>query len=261
MPQLTHLLGPAIDEGSGSSNTRWLRRLDILKELIGQLPRVGLFSQTCHPDTLDVLGFQAAGFDTSLQFSAEIHPAPEDAMWRGMRDKTRNVIRRAAERAQTRELADPVEFTRFYADNLARAGTRSYFDLSRVAPLFQAAHARGQARILAVDDPSGQKAAAVLYVWDERRMWYLLSSRDPRFTDNGAVSSLIWEGIKEAARRGLIFDFDGVSSNGSARFFAGFGATLRPRYVVHRTSPGFAVADSLLACLRGRWARNHFTGP
>src|SRR5204862_1996323 len=59
MPHLAHLLGPAIDEGSGTANTRWLRRMDILRELMGRLPRVALFSQTCHPETTDVLGLQA----------------------------------------------------------------------------------------------------------------------------------------------------------------------------------------------------------
>jgi hypothetical protein len=260
MPQLTHLLGPAIDEGSGSSNTRWLRRLDVLKELIGQLPDVGLFSQTCHPDTPDVLGFQAAGFDASLQFSAETPPAPEDALWRAMRDKTRNVIRRAAERGQAQVMTDPGEFARFYADNLARADTHSYFELDLVPPLFEAGHARGQARLLAVRNRSQDVIAAVLYVWDDRRMWYLMSSRDPRFPDNGAVSLLIWEGMKDAARRGLTFDFHGVASNGSARFYAGFGAALKPRYWVHRSSASYALAHNLAVLLRGRSNRNHFIG-
>jgi hypothetical protein len=262
MPTLTHLLGPALDEGRGSSNTRWLRRMDIAQELVGQLPpRLGLFSQTCHPDTMDVLAFQGLGFDSFVQFSAEIASNSPDDAWRQMRDKTRNVIRRAQERGQVHVLADPYEFQRFYAGNLSSVGDASYFDLSRIGSLFEAARARDQARIFAVRNSANAMIAAVFYVWDRRRLWYLLSSRDPRFTDNGAVSLLIWHGMQEAIRRGLVFDFDGIASSGAARFFAGFGAQIRPRYAVHRMSPALAAARGAAALLRGHFNRNHFIAP
>jgi hypothetical protein len=261
MPPLTHLLGPAMDEGKGSSNKRWLHRLDLTGELVGQLPRLGLFSQTCHPDTGDVLGFQAKGFDSFVQFSAEIPAQPTEAAWRGMRDKTRNVIRRAQERGRLEKVLDPHEFTRFYASNLAAVGDASYFDLNLIAPLFEAARSRDQAQILGVRDCAGEMVAAVFYVWDARRQWYFLSSRNPRLPDNGAVSLLIWQGMQDAAQRGLTFDFDGIASSGAARFFAGFGAQVKPRFAVYRRSPAFAVVDSLAACARGGWSRSHFTSP
>jgi hypothetical protein len=262
MPALTHLLGPAIDEGRGSSNTRWLRRMGIAQDLVGQLPAgLGLFSQTCHPDTLEVMAFQGCGFDSFVQFSAEIPPDCEDEAWRHMRDKTRNVIRRAQERGQVQVLADPHEFTRFYAGNLVAAGESSYFDLGRIAPVFEAARARDQARIFAIRNSANVIVAAVFYVWDDRRMWYLLSSRDPQVPDNGAVSLLIWHGIQEAIRRGLVFDFDGIAGAGVARFFAGFGAQIRPRYAVYRMSPAFAAARGAVAMMRGHFNRNHFTAP
>jgi hypothetical protein len=261
MPDLTHLLGPAIDEGRGSSNNRWLHRLEAVGELIRQLPPLGLFSQTCHPDTSDVLGFQAQGFDSFVQFSAEVEPAAQDATWRRMRDKTRNVIRRAQERGNVDPIDDPGEFERFYSANLARFGERSYFDLRRITPLFNAARRSDQARILGVRNARRELVAAVFYVWDRRRMWYLLSTRDANVPDNGAVSLLIWEGIQEASRRGLVFDFDGIASEGAARFFAGFGAVIRPRYAIYRMSPSFAATRSLAAMARGGWKRNHFTAP
>jgi hypothetical protein len=261
LPDLTHLLGPAIDDGAGSSNTRWLRRLDILKDLVAKLPRVAFFSQVCHPYTADVLGFQACGFDTSVQFTAEIEPAGEDALWLGMRDKTRNVIRRAQERMRLEVLQDAHEFGHFYRANLARDGDRSYFDLDCIPALYQEAHARNQAQILAVRDSRGSLAAAVCYVWDERRMWYLLSTRDSSIPDNGAVSLLVWKGMCDAAARRLVFDFDGVASQGAARFFAGFGASLRPRFAVHRASAGYALARTVVTFIRGRSNRNHFAAP
>ncbi|MDB5963526.1 MAG: hypothetical protein JWQ72_26 [Polaromonas sp.] len=261
MPDLTHLMGPVMDEGAGGSNKRWLRRLDILAELAGQLPRLGLFSQTCHPDTPDVLGFQACGFGTSVQFSAEIAPAPSEMLWRAMRDKTRNVIRRAGERWEVEVLDDPQRFCALYRDNLEHNQLDCYFDLAHITTAFRAAHQRGRARIVGLRNAQHQWGAAVFYVWDDHRLWYLLSSRDGRVADNGAVSLLIWHAIQEAAQRHIVFDFDGIASAGSARFYAGFGASIKPRFGIHRTSRGFDLADSLAHWVRGWSHRNHFTAP
>lgn len=261
MPPLAHLLGPAIDAGSGTGNTRWLRRLGILEDLVAQLPPLALFSQTCHPDLPDVLGFQALGFESFVQFSAEVPPQPQASTWAALRDKTRNVIRRAQEQAAIETLADPAEFTRFYMDNLARAGGRSYFDVDRIVPLYEAAHARSRARILAARARGGGLVAAVFYVWDARRMWYFLSTRSPQAANNGAVSLLVWEGMRLAGERGLVFDFDGIASAGAARFYSGFGARIRPRFAVYRRSIAYSLFTAALDALRGRSNRNHFTAP
>lgn len=260
MPPLTHALGPALDEGPGSANTRALHRLDLTKELIAQLPPLALFSQVCHRELAEVLAFQGAGFETSVQFSSEIAPAPQAQLWAAMRDKTRNVIRRAEERGRVEELHDPELFRRFYADNLADRGCHSYFDLDLIAPLYEACRARAQGRLLMCRDDRDRALAAVFYVWDRSTLWYFLSTRNANAADNGAVSLLVWEAIREAARRQLLFDFDGVSSEGSARFFAGFGGRIAARYAVRRGRGVYALARSLKASLLGS-QRNYFTAP
>jgi hypothetical protein len=261
MPTLAHLLGPAIDAGAGTGNTRWLRHMGILHELVQQLPKLALFSQTCHPDMPDLLGFQAFGFESFVQFSAEVGAHPEAAAWAGLRDKTRNVIRRAREQAGIETLTDPGEFVRFYLSNLTRAGGRSYFDADRIATVYEAAHSRGRARIVGARVKGGRLAAAVFYAWDDRRLWYFMSTRDPGSASNGAVSLLVWEGMHMARERGLVFDFDGIAGAGAARFYAGFGARICPRLAIYRRSIPYELFCAALDALRGRRNRNHFTAP
>jgi hypothetical protein len=234
--------------------------MDIQAELLGQLPRLASFSQVCHPDTPDVLGFQSSGFSSAVQFSAEIRPAPEAKLWSAMRDKTRNVIRRSQERSSVEHLADAAELVAFYEQNLSRAGARSYFDLGIARRVFAAASARDRGRIVVARDARKQLVAGLMYVWDQRRLWYLLSSRDPTSCDNGAGSLLVWHAMREAASRALIFDFDGIVTRGSARFYAGFGARIRPRFVVHRSSPCFRLAGNAIALARGDASWSAFTG-
>ena len=128
MPTLTHFLGPAIDVGEGSSNTRMLKRMAITRELIEKIPAVSSIYVKCHRGISDTIAFQDCGFHSSVQFTHEVFPQDPDSLWKNMRDKTRNVIRRAQEKLVVMTLSDPAEFIRFYISSLNDRGTNSYLD-------------------------------------------------------------------------------------------------------------------------------------
>jgi len=257
MPPLTHSLGPAIDEGQGSSNTRALRRLDLTEALLAQLPTVDHVGLCCHRGVSEVLAFQARGFASAPQFTVEIAPAPQDQLWANLRDKTRNVIRRCQQTSTVVQLDDPQEFVRFYLENLQRQQRQNYFLLNRVEALYEACAARGRVQLLGVQNTAQQLLGAAMIVNDEHRSYYLLTTRRPDVQDNGVISLLIWEALCHSAARGRTFDFDGIASEGASRFYAGFGGQLAPRYVVRKSSRRFMA----LRVLRNRLKfndRNHY---
>jgi hypothetical protein len=245
MPGLAHFLGPAIDAGSGARVTQATRHDAILRELLGRLPaHTGLY-QKLHRATLNTLLFQEQGYGTTVQFTFDVPPAPEASLWSGMRDKTRNAIRRAEVRYRVEDLSDPGRFVHAYKANLAARGLVNHYP--RMQAVCSAALDRGRGRMLAAMGPSGAIAACILYVWDADAAYYLLSSRDLE-SGNGAVSLLIWEAMRDSARRGLVFDFDGVGNAGSRVFYSGFGGTAMPRFIVFR----YSLGHRLLARLASR---------
>ena len=230
MPTLTHFLGPAVLEGEGSANTRFLRKFNLTRELIAQLPRAISYEIKCHAGVTDVIAFQAENFNTTVQFTHEVHPLPEQELWKRMRDKTRNVIRRAQEQYEVVSLSDTRAFIEFYARNLQQ---KSYLDLSVCARIIQSCLARERGRILAARSRKGDLVAANFCAWDTKSAYYLMSTRASN-AGNGAGSLLLWKAILDAAGRNLVFDMDGLASEGGILFFAGFGAEVRPRYVAER---------------------------
>jgi hypothetical protein len=230
MPTLTHFLGPAVVEGEGSANTRFLRRLSITRELIAKLPAAISYEIKCHAGVLDVIAFQAENFQTMVQFTHEVHPLPEPELWKRMRDKTRNVIRRAQEQYEVVPLDDPGAFIDFYAHNLQQ---KSYLDLSVCGKIIESCLTRQRGRILAARSRNGDLVAANFCAWDARSSYYLMSTRANN-AGNGAGSLLVWKAILDATSRELMFDMDGLASEGGILFFAGFGAEVRPRYVAER---------------------------
>ncbi len=239
MPPITHVLGPAVEEGAGGVNTRFLNRLSVTRELIRMLP-TQIVRQKLHRQIPDTLAFQAEGFKTTVLFTHEIAPAPHEKIWRNMRDKTRNVIRRAQERLTVAPLDDAGAFLHFYNQNVASRGRRNRIDSATCQALIEASQERDCGQILSARDADGKLAAAIFIAWDHEVAHYLMSSRDKN-SDNGAVSLLLWEAIKKVTSLGLVFDFNGVSNEGAIVFYAGFGAEIRPCYNVERSGPAFRV--------------------
>ncbi len=247
MPNLTHFLGPAIDAGEGAPANRALKHDGILRELLSRLPPHTGFYQKLHRSIVDTLVFQDLGYRTTVQFTYEIAPGAPADIWAGMRDKTRNVIRRAEEKYAVVTLHDPAEFSAIYDRNLVARGMSNYYH--RIVPVCAASLQRDAGRIIAARDKQGRVAAAIFYVWDERTAYYLLSTRND-IASNSAVSLLIWHAIQDTLNRGLLFDFDGVATPGSRLFYTGFGGQVAPRYIVSRYRPIHLVATRLMRPFR-----------
>jgi hypothetical protein len=233
MPVLTHFLGPAIDEGEGSRNTRFLKRLEITRNLLAKLPQASWQYVKCHRGITDVIAFQELGFRTYVQFTHEIAPNTVEILWQQLRNKTRNVIRKAEEQFKVAELTDPEEFIQLYKHNLEVKNVENEIDGGLCRKIISASIERQRGRIFTARDKEGRIVAANFCVWDETSSFYLLSTRCNN-SGNSAISLLLWEAIKDSAQRGLVFDFAGLGNKGSVLFYSGFGAAIGVRYVALR---------------------------
>jgi hypothetical protein len=242
MPPFTHVLGPLVQPGAGKPQTALMRRLSIIRDLIDQLPNVAFFKQALTLSLADGLAFQDRGFQVTPQYTFEIdcRESP-DSIWEAMHFKTRQHIRRAEEKFAVSILSDSQVFIDFYLDNIRRAGRRSFIDFTNFPTLFAEIQARKCGEILCACWPDGKPASMVVLVWGHGRMYYLLSTRARTQGDNGSISLLIWEASKRAHSRGLLFDLDGVSTSGTARFLSGFGGHLELRLVAQRSRAVYAA--------------------
>ncbi len=249
MPTLTHMLGPAVDEGDGNETSRRIRRITITRSLLRQLPRHSCLWIKCHRGTTDTLAFQAAAFLNRVQFTADVGPGAESKLWLDMRGTARRVIRRASEQLEVIDLQDPDEFMSFYDKNLRLRGIRNHYDADICRTTIAECLRRNAGRITVAVDSRRQLQAGVFTVWDERASYYLMTTRTPD-ADNGAISLLIWSAIKHASKNGLVFDFDGFNTAGDIQFFTRFGGRIVPRYVIEKASMSYRVVCKALQPFR-----------
>ncbi|HEX4111393.1 MAG TPA: GNAT family N-acetyltransferase [Stellaceae bacterium] len=233
IPPLTRIVGPVVQIEGKKMETRQRATFAAVCELLDQFPEFDSIRFRLDPSVSDVLPFQARGYQTSVQHTLQTDcRQSEEVLWSEMRDKTRNIIRRAQDSLSVIEIDDPEIFKRFYAGNLD--SEKSYFDLDLLPQIFAAARARGCARILASVDPRGDIHAQTFFLWDEHSCYYFLSSRDQSVAHAGAVSQLMWAGMQHAHALGLTFDFDGVTSQARYQFLVGFGGQPATRFILSK---------------------------
>jgi lipid II:glycine glycyltransferase (peptidoglycan interpeptide bridge formation enzyme) len=252
MPPFTHVLGPAVDAGSGKPQTRLLRRLSITRSLIQQLPPHFHFHQ--HLDSslddglamADGLAFQEHKFSVTPQYTFEVDCRRSlGDIWAAMHQKTRQPIRRAEERYSVRDVDNPQCFRDFYLKNTKNGGRVNRIDFEHFYALFSECRARNCGVILGAFDHDALPIAMTYLVWAHGTMYYLLSTRSFHVSDSGGVSLLIWSAMKQAHALDFVLDLDGVYSSGTAKFLSGFGGRIKTRLAVQRSSQPYRALQSL----------------
>jgi hypothetical protein len=246
MPQITRFLGPMLAPQIGKTETRIRSTHSIITELLTEIAGYDHVEMTLDAGFGDLAAFLAAGYDVKVHptFLLDCGGQPIDVLWAGLRDKTKNIIRRARECLTVNESNDVVGFSRFYETNLE--GTESYFDLSLLAPAFAAASARRQCKIVSAIDAHGIAHAKVFFIWDDKYVHYFLSTRDKNVAHPGAVSLLLWTGIELAHSLGLCFDFDGgIANDARYRFMVAFGGEVANRFDVARSTANYRLQHTI----------------
>lgn len=249
LPPLTHFLGPAVIEGEGKPSTKFLRRLEITSALIRQIPRHASFYIKCHRDINEVIAFQNNGFRTCVQFTNELQPQPADALWDSLRPDARNSIRSARDKYVAVKGDDPARFMDFYTKNIKAKGLKNNMDAEVCTRLVTACLERRRGQIIEARESDGTIAAAVFCAWDSTSCYGLMMTQKEG-AHRGAVKFIIWESILEAFNRNLIFDFDGVSSEATARVANDFTVAFMPRYTVLRESAPMRALRALQSTFR-----------
>ncbi len=233
-PHWSHLGGPIVDHRLSRTE-----QAEVIRSLIQQLPRRASFYFVCNPDLsyADLVRkvFKESGFDHTTQITYLRHPSGSGVLDAKKRNH-KGHIKRAAKELDCVDITAR-EFVQFFGTNLKARGKRSYSPLETMALLIEEATSRGQARAIAAkpnsrrqsvdDSPSASYDAAIVYVWDNHRCYYWLSTYRIRSADNSdakphpdATKLLAVKVMEDAQAMNLIFDADGVASPGAENLYS-----------------------------------------
>ena len=232
-PHWSHTAGPIVDQKLSPAEIT-----GVISSLLEQLPRRTSFNFVCSPSLpyADIVRsvFKRAGFEHTTQITY-VRPPSAGNVLGTRKSKHRGHIKRAAKELYCVDISAQ-EFVQFYEANLNAQGMTSYSPLDLLPGLIEEAISRGQARSIAAKSRcdhrpgicqlSGCYDAAIVYVWDDYRCYYWLSTRRiPHPGDSSAqphpdaTKLLAVKAMEDAQAMNLVFDTDGVTTPGSENLY------------------------------------------
>lgn len=125
----------------------------------------------------DGLAFQECGFNVGVQYTFQIDCRRDlEQLFGQMSLKTRQHVRLAERAYKVVPIDSPQTFVEFYKRTLAIRNLKSNIPLDRFEDVYSACHARNSGTIIAALDENNSPIAMTFLVWDERKMYYVISA-------------------------------------------------------------------------------------
>lgn len=248
MAMLTYTLGPWVRVSDGLKHYRKLSfEKTVMNRLIDSLPQHAIYRQNWDPDITNWQPFYWRGFQQTTRYTYVLPPVESsDQAWKRIEQKTRNQIRRAEDthRVSCAQSTDTAVLWTLIRETFLRQGMSVPYSKELFHRLQDAAFDHGQGlNIVGVVD--GMPVAGAFFVWDGRKMYYLASGSDRSNRETHALSLVLWEGIKLAIDKGLVFDFEGTMLENVEPHFRSFGAVQTPYFHVWRYGSRIAELASV----------------
>ncbi len=257
MPPHTYVLGPQLPLVRGNVEARFSNRRAVLTELMSCLPPHKYFNQICDPSVTDGLPFYALGYDSAVKYTLRVSPlSSTEQMLQRMRKQVRYDIRKAEQRLSIHRDLKIDEFCHFF-NACTQANNKQWWSKRYIRQadtlkhrLYEACIREEAGCLLAARDSAGILRAAILLVWGNGVMYYLLTAHDAHPEGAGSVKLLLWEGLKMAQRLGMTFDFHGLPRPGAINILTGFGGNVANRIVVTKIPPALYLAREVASRIR-----------
>lgn len=199
-----------------------------LRTLLSQLPASWMISQQYNPDFSNGLPFYFEGFQTLVRYTYIIDDLRDVAkIGREMESSVRNHIRNARQAVEVSRDGEWAELHEMVARSFGRQAKKAPFGSALLERADACLSERGMRTIYVAKGGDGTHAAACV-VFDGARASFLLSGADPALRQSGALYLLLWEALKDAAKRATSFDFEGSMHPPIERVFRSFGARRVP---------------------------------
>jgi hypothetical protein len=248
LPMYTPWMGPWIRREEPEQKKFLSFEHEILAQMAKKMPLARTIVIACAPEYRNLMALHWSGYRLGLAYTYRITDLSDpDRIWYRMRDKTRNIYRKADRSLIVNDERSLKDITPILASTLARKGLNSKANCEVLSQIDAVMSARNQRQIYVAEDSSGKIHGFCYIVFDERHSFYLAGGADPSLRHSGAQTLALWYAIKNAGRFSRIFDFEGSMIPGIEHFFNGFGASQTPRFTAIRK---ITVFDYLISSIK-----------
>jgi hypothetical protein len=215
------------------------------------IPRYGHIFLVQDPRITDVREFLWRGFSCPVRYTYLLDITAPDRLWERMERRVRTVIRNAETSLALDGALDIGEFGGLYERTYRDRGNPPPIPRELVERLVERLIRGGAAEMRSVRDERGEPVAAMVFTFDRRSVYALVSGTIPSKNPSGASSLLFWDAVQRHAGLREKLDLVGANFRTIAFFKKGFGGALAPYFATERyASPAIRAALTLYTRLR-----------
>ena len=257
-PPLAQALGPWLETATMKPVKQLSRQHALLGELAHSIPHDVYYRQNWTIGQDNWLPFHWKGFTQTTAYTYRLDlTSGIDAIWNGMSDSTRNMIRKAENRfgVTVEKTEDLDTFLDLNDAVFARQGMVTPYPASLIRRVHRSATEQNSSTIWVAYEQDRTPSAAAFIVRDETTSYYLLGGSNPKQRKSGSQNLVLWRAIKHASERFSTFDFEGSIIEPIERSFRSYGATQVPYFAVEGSTSkwlrgGKAILDGAAAMRR-----------
>ena len=238
LPTLTQTMGPYIKYPKGqkyATSLSWDKK--IMDELIEQLPKVDIFTQSFNYSITNLLPFYWRGYQLSIGYTYIIDELSNlEELFSDFSSSTRKEIKNAKKNGI--EVIDSEDIETFYKINqitYKKQGIKMPYSLDFLKNLYQ----RGKehnAVVMKFALKDDVVYSVRLYFYDEQRLYAVVGSSNRDIKLYGSEHLLDWEMIQFASRKSLIFDFKGSMIERIESRMRSFGTIQKTYPIITKTN-------------------------
>lgn len=146
-----------------------------------------------------------------------------DATWERISSKARKLVRKGQRNGEVKTGLDPETFYIANEKVFLKQGIPCPIPHDKWLEIYKACKEHNVGEIFYGEDINGNVSSVLFLVWDEKSAYLLLGGSVPEFQNLDTYSAVIWETIKFASAKGLIYDFEGSVIKRITKAFREFG--------------------------------------
>ena len=237
MPWLTPYLGPIIAYPSDLGTSRKTSyEKQVIEDLLEQLPQVDHLLFQGNPHYTNWLPFHWKGFEQSTRYTYVLPKMELEDAVSNYKASIRRELKKGESHLTLHESANAgllhqIKLADFKMKGLDMFYTEKFFQ--RIGNYVEQTK-KGQ--FFEAKNGNRETIASMLFLWDEKYLYYHTGAVLPEFRNSGAMTLLMHKGIELACEKNLQFNFEGSMVESIERYFSSFGAEQLPYFTLSKTN-------------------------
>lgn len=239
-PSITPYIGPLILKGNKivfSGNNPGNNHL--LEDLLAQIPKAGSINIETTTNFNNSEFFYDKGYQVQEKLTYELSLEPEsETLFKAFHNNHRKLIRLAQECHTIEEGLDHFDlFLSLHEKTYTRKSKKYYYDAAYIRKIITTSINENAGQLFIAKNTSNEPTAFLFTVWDNNKMYLLLSAVNTETAHHGAGRLLIWHAIQLAKQKGLsVFDFEGSMDERVGNIYKRFGGERKTYLCISKTN-------------------------